>query len=245
LSGAPGLVLAALHWLEYLGLLGGVGALVVRRLGWIRPRILWADPPMHIAFAAAFAGGLGLLVTGPSWLVLARVAAEGLALVLCLRGVPLVAVFAVLANLLLPFAGHAAGVTPQPAGAEFADAVHVLSAGMWAGGVLALASLRPPEGWRSGEAQALVQRFERVAQVAFAVTALTGLLRVTEHLHDVTELWTTPYGIVLLVKVFGVLAMLAVSLAWRRGSPMPRTDAGITAGVAGATALLAVFPLPA
>jgi putative copper export protein len=244
-SRSPDLLLAALHWLEYLGLLGGLGSIVVRRLGRIRPRIAWADPPMHIAFAAAFAGGLGLLVTGPSWLVLARVAAEGIALVLCLRGIPLVAFFALLANLLLPFAGHAASITPQPAGAEFADGVHVLSAGTWAGGLLALASLRPPGGWTSAEARTLVERFGRIAQVAFAVTALTGLLRATEQLRDVSDLWTTPYGLVLLLKTLGVVAMIVVSLAWRRGSPMARADAAVTILVVGATALLAAFPLPA
>ena len=160
------------------GLLGGIGSLVVRRLSRMPPRIGWVEPPMHIAFAAALAGGAGLLVLSPSVLLLARVGAEGIALLLCLRGIPMVAVFAVLAAGLLPLTGHAS-TQPEPAGAEFADIIHVLSAAMWGGGILALASLRPPEGWRSADARALVGRFERVAQVAFAVTALTGALRAT------------------------------------------------------------------
>jgi putative copper resistance protein D len=150
----------------------------------------------------------------------------------------MVAVFAVLAASFLSFSGHATGA------AIFGDVVHVLSAAMWGGGILALASLRPPDGWRSADARTLVARFERVAQIAFAITALTGVLRATDQLHDVNDLWATSYGGVLAVKILGVLAMLAISLAWRRGSPLARVDAAVTVGVIGATALLAAFPLP-
>src|SRR2546421_13109016 len=79
-SPQPDLVLAAFHWLEYLGLLGVIGSFVVSRLARMRPQIAWVNPPMHIAFAAALAGGLGLLVAGPRGAVGGRVAAEGAAL---------------------------------------------------------------------------------------------------------------------------------------------------------------------
>jgi putative copper export protein len=245
LSGPPDLVLAAFHWLEYLGLLGGLGSFVIRRLGRIPPRISWADPPMHIAFAAALAGGLGVLVFDFGWAATARVLAEAIALTLCVRGNPFVAPFAVLAAALLPLAGHAAAVQPQAAGAELADALHVLSAGMWAGGILALAGLRPPDGWTGAEARLLLGRFGRVALIAFGITALTGLLRATDQLHDVSDLWMTTYGIVLTLKSLGVLLMLAASLAWRRGRPAARAEAALALVVVGATALLAAFPPPA
>jgi len=242
-SGTPDLLLAAFHWLEYLGLLGGIGSFVIRRLGRLGPRISWANPPMHIAFAAALAGGLVLLLFIPTWLVGVRVAAEVLALVLCLRGNMLVAVPAVFAAAILPLASHAA-LLPLPVGAEFADAVHVLSAGMWAGGILALASLRPPGGWGSTEARDLVERFGRVALIAFGITALTGVLRATEELTTLHDLWLTPYGVVLSLKTAGVLAMLVLSaIAWRRRRPVAGVEAGVAVVVVGATALLAAFPL--
>src|SRR2546422_11232996 len=82
-SPQPDLVLAAFHWLEYLGLLGGIGSLVVRRLARMRPQIAWVNPPMHIAFAAALAGGLGILVAAPGGAVGGRVRAEGAAVPVC------------------------------------------------------------------------------------------------------------------------------------------------------------------
>jgi putative copper export protein len=250
-SGSPDLVVAALHWVEYLGLLGGIGSIVVRRLAHNRPRIHWADPPMHVFLGVAFLGGLAVIsVEGfeagalPGWERLARVGAEGIAFVLCIRGIPFVAPVAALAASLLPFAGHAAAVQPS-AGAIFADAIHVLSAAMWAGGILALATLHPPDGWRGPEARALLDRFGGVALIAFAVTALTGVLRASDQLHEVSGLWTTTYGEVLALKSLGVGTMLVLSaVAWRRGIPLARAEAAIAVLVVGATAVLAAFPTP-
>src|SRR5450759_5940682 len=98
---------------------------------------------------------------------------------------------AVLAAALVSVAGHAMA-SPQAGGAVFADAIHVLSAGMWAGGILALATLHPPDGWRGPEARALLDRFGGVALIAFAIPALTGVRRASDQLHDVSGLWTSP-----------------------------------------------------
>lgn len=247
MSDPPDLIAAVLHWIEDVGLLGAIGSLVIRRLGRNQPRIDWARPRMEFALGAAFVGGLGLVFLDHqlSWQEVIRVVPEGLALVICLRGQPYVAPFAIFAAAVLPLTGHAARVEPA-AGAEFADALHVLSAGMWAGGILALASLNPPGGWRGPEARALLGRFSPVALIAFGVTALTGVLRATEQLTSLSDLWTTPYGLVLTLKVGGVGVMIVLSaLAWRRRRPVMRVEAAVMVLVVGATALLASFPLQA
>lgn len=246
MSGPPDLIAAVLHWIEDIGLLGAIGSLVIRRLGRNQPRIDWARPRMEFALAAAFVGGLGLMLLDRqlTWQEFIRVVPEGLALVLCLRGKPYVAPFAIFAAAVLPLTGHAARVEPA-AGAEFADALHVLSAGMWAGGILALASLRPPGGWRGPEARTLLERFSRVALIAFGVTVLTGVLRATEQLHDVSDLWTTTYGMVLALKAGGVGAMIVLSALALQRRPIMRAEAGVMVVVVGATALLASFPLQA
>jgi putative copper export protein len=247
-SGRPDLVLAVLHWIEYLGLLGGVGSMVVRRLAANRPPIGWVRPPMHIALGAAFLGGLAVVSvdalhagTVPGWDRVGRVAAEGLAFVFCVRGIPFVAPAAFLAVALVPLGGHAAGVQP-PAGAELADVLHVGSACIWAGGILALATLQPPGGWLAAEARILLDRFAGVALIAFAITALTGVLRATEQLHGLGDLWSTSYGIVLVLKAAGVGITLLLSLAWRRGLPVARLEAGMAVLVVAATAVLAAYP---
>jgi putative copper export protein len=200
---------------------------------------------MEVAFRLALGGGFLLLLSGPSWLLGARVAAELTALVLCRTGRGLVAPFAVLAAALLPFTGHAAAAQPSPAGAELADAVHILAAAMWAGGILALATLKPPDGWRVLEARVLLERFGRIAVIAFGVTALTGLLSASEHLNGLSDLWTTAYGVVLDLKVSGVLVMMVTSGLWRRGLAAGRADGIAAVVVVVATAGLAVLPPPA
>jgi putative copper export protein len=242
-SGPPELIAALFHWLEDLGLLGAIGALVIRRLGRNHPGIPWARPRMDFALGAAFLGGLGLMLIDRShpWPIFMRVAAEGIALVTCLRGIPYVAPFAVFAAVTLPLTSHASRVEPA-GGAEFADALHVLSAGMWAGGILALASLQPPGGWRGPEARPLLARFSPVAMIAFGITALTGVLRATEQLVSVSDLWTTPYGVVLALKVGGVGVMILLSALALRRRPRMRVEAAVMVLVVGATAVLASFP---
>ena len=193
----------------------------------------------------AWIGGVILLIGVQSWLIAYRITAELVAWVMCTRGSRFVAIPAVFAAAVLPLAGHAAAMQPSAAGAELADAVHVLSAAMWAGGILALASLRPPDGWRTEVARNLLERFGRVAVIAFGVTALTRLLSASEHLNGLSDLWSTAYGIVLALKVGGVVVMAGLSLLWRRGVGNGGADALVAMLVVVATAVLATLPSPA
>jgi putative copper export protein len=247
------LAISGFRWLEYFGLLAFVGVLVVRRLAANPPSLSWARPPMHPALAAALVGGLGVVIgkavlapglSSGTWFGVARVASEALALGLCLTVGRFTPVPALLAAVLLPLSGHALQVQPLAA-AVLVDGLHVLSAGMWAGGIMVLAVVRPPHGWSEGEGRALLVRFGRVALIAFSMTALTGLLRAAEELSSVGDLWTTTYGAVLTLKAAGVLAMLGLSaLAWRRRLAVARLEAGIALGVIATSALLAAIPTP-
>jgi len=247
---APDLLAAALRWLELAGLLGFTGAVVVRRLAANPPPLPWARPRLQLVLGLALAGGLATAVdqfvfgAGVTLGVLIRIAAEAVALALCMtigRGAVPVGFVAVL---VIALSGHAPRVDP-PVPAIIDEAIHVVSAGMWAGGIVVLAALHPPGGWRGEEGRELIERFGRVAILALAITALTGVLRATQELTAVSDLWATGYGAVLAAKSAGVLAMAAMSaLTWRRGLPLARVEAALGLAVIGASGLLAAFPMP-
>src|SRR6266516_5913869 len=169
-------------------------------------------------------GGMAAYLTSrlPGWARLARVALEGVALVWCLPSSrsgrfglggpgawPAVAVAG--AVVALAASGHAAGATPGWWGITV-DAAHLLAAGLWAGGILALAAVRLRQGrqgrghgWRGSEGAAvlggLVARFAPVALVAFVVSAGFGVVQAFQQVGTVQALLGSAYGQTLGVKV--------------------------------------------
>jgi copper transport protein len=265
LPGAADLALAALRALEYAGLLLAVGLLLVLQLAALTPRLDWVRTGLPVVLAATAVAGLAVVLgealvaagapslaavsaylgSGPAgWTRLGRVAAEVAAVVVALRW-PRLAVLPLGAALVaLAASGHAAAVQPAPLGVAV-TVLHLASAGLWAGGIMALAVQRPPDGWRAREGRRLLGRFSPVALAAFSVTALTGVLQGAEELNGLGDLVATAYGQVLGLKALAVLAMVPLSvLAWRRLFPAPRLEAALALLVVAASALLAAFPLP-
>ena len=108
--------------------------------------------------------------------------------------------------------------------------MHLLAAGLWAGGIAALAVLRPPGGWRSTDARVLLARFTPVALGAFGVTVVAGGLEAIAQLGSIQALFGTAYGRVLLVKMALVALMLPLSaMAWRLKRPHVRVEAALAA----------------
>ncbi|TMF16247.1 MAG: hypothetical protein E6I33_04600, partial [Chloroflexi bacterium] len=144
----------------------------------------------------------------------------------------------------LSASGHAASVQPAWWGIGV-DSVHLIAGGLWAGGIIGLATQRPPGGWRSRDALQLLIRFSTVALTAFAVTVAGGGLEAILQLGSLGALFGTVYGRMLLAKMALVGFMLPLSfVAWRLRRPRPRVEAAIAASVIAAAALLASFPLP-
>lgn len=258
------LVLSIGRAIEYAALLLAVGMLLLNRLAQRRPRLEWVRPRLLPALVVAFVGGTAVIV-GEAFLAggagslsaldsyflsglpglarLARVAAEALAVLMVLRRRSPVLHLGV-ALITLAAAGHAAAVSPQWWGIGV-DAVHLVAAGLWAGGILGLATLRPPGGWRRGEGRALIDRFTPVALGAFVVTIGFGALRGTQELTAFDDLFDTSYGRVVLLKVLGVLLMVPLSsLLWLRVSRSARAEAAVAVLVIAAAAVLAAYPLP-
>ncbi len=121
----------------------------------------------------------------------------------------------------------------------------MIAAGIWAGGILALAWQRPPEGWRSPQGLRLLKRFSPVALTAFSVTVGFGLIQAVLDVGSLRALFETVYGRVLMAKAALVATMIPLSLiAWRWRRPHFRVEAPLAALVVGAAALLAAIPIP-
>lgn len=91
-----------------------------------------------------------------------------------------------------------------------ASAMHVLAAGIWVGGVAALA-LIIRRRWRRDEpthALVMVVRYSVVATIALAVVAIAGLYLAVAILDSPSELWTTEWGRIFVLK-FVVVAVAA------------------------------------
>ncbi|MGH7267453.1 MAG: copper resistance CopC/CopD family protein, partial [Candidatus Rokuibacteriota bacterium] len=236
------LVVALFRAVEYASLLLAIGMLLLRRLGrtaaldWVRPRLgitlvvaFLSGITVVVAEALTAAGRaspgaiVGYLTTGPSGAARTiRLLAEALALVAMMAGRGTV-LFLVIAIVGLSASGHAAAVSLGVP----VDAVHLLTAGLWAGGILALATLRPPGGWKGPAGRALLERFSSVAIPAFLFTVASGILRGFQELSALGDLVATWYGQVLGLKVLAVLGMVPLSvLAWRRVLGTPRLEGG-------------------
>ena len=258
------LALATARALELGALLLAIGLLLLRRLA--PPQFAWARKA-HLAYplAVAFLAGsvvvlieAGLAAGGPvpsavtayltdglpGYARVLRVGLECAALIVALIRPSFVLVPLLPAIVALAAAGHAAAVQPA-APAIAVDAIHLMSAAIWVGGILALAVTRPPGGWLGRDGRALLNRFSSVALIAFAITALTGLIQATEELSGPADLLTSSYGNVLGAKMLAIGAMVTLSfLAWRRIRAWPTAEAVVALLVIGASALLASFPIP-
>lgn len=149
-----------------------------------------------------------------------------------------------------PLGGHATSARGGVLGAALA-VVHVVAAGVWAGG-LALLVARG----RSSLRQAL-PLFSDVAAFSIGAVLLSGALASALRLGGLTALWTSDYGRVLLGKLLVVTAALAVG-AYLRLSVIPATrsrasaasqrplrfEAALAGAVIVLSALLATLPPP-
>ncbi|MDP9222677.1 MAG: copper resistance protein CopC/CopD [Actinomycetota bacterium] len=256
------LMVAAARTVEDVALFLAAGLLLLTRLA---PSLSWVRrnprPSLTIALLSGMLVVLGeavaaaasptvasivaYLTTGlPGTARLARPALELAALLLaifrprwCVGA--LGAVFVAMA-----LAGHAAATDPKWWGV-LVETVHLTATAIWAGGIMALAFQRPPDGWRGEEGRALLDRFTPVALLAFAVSITTGAIRGTQEVGSLSALVTSAYGLALLLKIFLIALMVQLSiLAWRRILVRPRWESAVVVGVVGAATLLAAFPIP-
>jgi copper transport protein len=124
--------------------------------------------------------------------------------------------------LLIPgLAGHAAQTAPRGLSLAF-DWLHLVSGSIWLGGLVGLLVLwlSLPAGRRVAGLSVCVPRFSNVAFVSVLLLLASGIGSTILHIPVLNALWTTSYGVAILVKV-GLLAaaMVLGAINLRRAKP--------------------------
>jgi copper transport protein len=118
--------------------------------------------------------------------------------------------------------GHS-GSVHRASAAIAADVAHLLGAGGWLGGLVAMLLCALPalkrvdaETARSA-AQRLIRRYHGSATECVIVIVLSAIIAVWVRFPTVSSIWTTPYGLALLRKTIFVLVVLGFgAFHWRR-----------------------------
>lgn len=118
-------------------------------------------------------------------------------------------------------ASHAAAVEPGVARAVVADVLHLLAAGVWAGGLVPLGLLLRMGAAAEGadarpHAVRAARRFSRLALLAVVTLGVTGLSNAVLQVGSVAGLLGTPYGRLLLGKLGLLVPILGLAVANRR-----------------------------
>jgi putative copper export protein len=108
--------------------------------------------------------------------------------------------------------------------------VHVLAGGAWIGTLFLLlaaalpAAMAQPVERREALVARLIHAFSPLALASAGVLGVFGVITAWRHLKHWTALWSTPYGIALMVKLVVVAAVLALG-AWNLRRIKPRLGA--------------------
>ena len=172
-------------------------------------------PTLDDAYGQQFGTFLTAVPVGRAWLAVTLVAAAVTAVCFAVRNSTMLALTAggsMLSLLLIAQQGHA-GATANHDVAVSALWLHMVFAGLWVGGLLALAVVRPHlEGDR---VRTVLGRYSSVALVCFVVVAFTGYVSAAVRVGELAQLGT-PYGIIVLGKVTALLALGAFGAVQRR-----------------------------
>ncbi|WP_307841925.1 cytochrome c oxidase assembly protein [Salinibacterium sp. SWN1162] len=211
------------------------------------------------AFGDVLASFLTVTELGQAWLATVLIAAVVTVLCFAVRNMSaLVFVLVLSVAGLIPMAlqGHSGGTADHDA-ATSAIYLHLVFAALWLGGLLAIAVARPALG--KDRLAIVLRRYSSIALVSFIVVAASGYVSAEIRVENLANL-LSPYGILVLVKVFALIVMGLFGAVYRnyaigRLESSPRKERGwfwwiVTAELAfmglasGAAAALATTPTP-
>jgi putative copper resistance protein D len=172
-----------------------------------------------VSLDPAFGQTLAQFITdtevGQAWLIVTLIAAAVTVLCFAVRNSTALIFVTVLAGAaLIPLAeqGHSAGAAGHDA-AVSSLGLHLVFASVWLGGLLAIILLRPT--LVAGRIGPVISRYSTLAIVCFVVVAISGYVNAALRVGTLDQL-TSPYGILVAVKVVALLALGLFGLAQRR-----------------------------
>ena len=172
-------------------------------------------PTLDDAYGQQFGTFLTAVPVGRAWLTVTLVAAAATAICFAVRHSTMLAITAggsMLALLLIAQQGHA-GATADHNVAVSALWLHMVFAGLWVGGLLAIVSVRRlVDGERL---RVVLARYSSVALVCFVVVAVSGYVSAAIRIGELPQL-LTPYGLIVLGKVGSLLVLGAFGAVQRR-----------------------------
>lgn len=208
------------------------------------------------AFGQQFGRFLLETELGRVWLITTVMAAVITVISYAFRGWGATLVLVVLSlTSLVPMAtqGHSGSLANHDA-AVMALVLHITSAAVWMGGLIALAYLRP--NLREHRLRVIVERYSTIALVAFVIVTASGVARTIASVRGWSDL-ASGYGVVLMLKVVALTLLGLVGVAHRRwfirrsvGERAPfwtfvGVEFAIMGVASGAAAALARTPAPA
>jgi putative copper export protein/methionine-rich copper-binding protein CopC len=138
--------------------------------------------------------------------------------------------FAVVAAASPAFSGHAAAVQQMAIVPILDDAVHVLAASAWLGTLAVMMFAALPRIIRADNGfvklGAVVNIFSPLALVMAGIAVFTGAMNAFIHISAFSDLWTTPYGRLLALKIGLVLLTMTMgAYNWKVVKPALGTEA--------------------
>jgi putative copper export protein len=121
---------------------------------------------------------------------------------------------------------------------DLANPLHVLAGGLWIGtlfvmivaGISVVMRNEVARDHRGAVVSDMVYSFSPLALTASVVLVVFGVIIAWEHLHVLSNLWSTPYGITLIVKLCFVAMVFALGAwNWQRQKPTLGTETAAAA----------------
>lgn len=224
-----------LFLLGTLGEIAGQLVLLEGTLAGLTSGPLWRSVLLQSRYGGFLLARIGFALVGLGVLLLFEGVGDRVIIESRARNLAL-GVFGLGLALVFEYSGHG-GAAPVWWG-SLVDYLHLLANGIWLGGLFTLAIVIVPALLRADATQRRsylarsIPAFSVPALVAVAFLIVTGPLNGAVRLSSLQQVWTTPYGLVLIAKSLLFLSMVAISYhhAFRlRPHLAPEPSAGATA----------------